>query len=223
MIHVVIAEASLELIPRSISTHPEIIADSRRRKKEPSSILLDKTFHYHAMSKLENKEKRGRPDLVHFAVNSVVSSPLYMKNRIKLHIHTINNKLVEIKGGTRLPKHYLRFRGLFEKLLAEGNAGKLLTLKEGSIKDLVHSVSPDWVVGLSSNAKFCELEILAKRIVNKNEPFIVVGGFPHGDFSKETIEVINEFYRIHDFSLESHTVLSWLTYELEKNQSLKAQ
>lgn len=222
--NVVLAESSLELIPNEIISHPSILSDAKRRKKDPKSILLDKTFHYRAMAKLENKEKRGRPDLVHFALISVSSTPVYMERRVKLFVHTINDRCIEIETATRLPKHYIRFRGLFEKLLFEGKSEELLHIREADISTLINQISPSRIYGLSTFGKKINLEDFVKKILQEKKSCVVVGGFPHGHFSENTTHVLNEIYSIHSASLEAHTVLSWLMYELEKqskNQGLK--
>jgi rRNA small subunit pseudouridine methyltransferase Nep1 len=218
--NIIIAESSLELIPPEIVNHPSVLADAKRRKKLPSSILLDKTFHYKAMSGLANKEKRGRPDLVHFAILSVSSTPLYLERKVKLYVHTIDNKAIEIEDGTRLPKHYYRFRGLFEDLLFLGRGGKFLGIRDSGIEALVDSLSSSCVFGLSTLGKQTSLEVLARKILSEKQPCVIVGGFPHGHFSKETNSVLDEIYRIHPKPLESHTVLSWLMYELEKQSKI---
>ena len=37
----VIAEAALELVPENISNHPSVINHARRRRKNPSKIILE--------------------------------------------------------------------------------------------------------------------------------------------------------------------------------------
>lgn len=222
--NVLLAESALELVPKEIANHPSVVSDARRRNKPVSAILLDKTFHYGAMGKLKDKEKRGRPDLVHFALLSVSSTPIYMEKKVKLFVHTIDDRSIEVVNATRLPKHYLRFRGLFEKLLSSGESDGQLILKKWNISTLVDKISPSKTFGLSTLGNETTLEKFVSKVLIEKRPCVVVGGFPHGHFSEGTRSVLDEVYRIHSSSLETHTVLSWLMYELEKqskNQGLK--
>ncbi|MEM4684334.1 MAG: 16S rRNA methyltransferase, partial [Thermosphaera sp.] len=63
-LRIVILEAGLELVPKSIANHPSILKNAARRGKKPSEVLLDVSIHYPAMKKLPDKLKRGRPDIV---------------------------------------------------------------------------------------------------------------------------------------------------------------
>jgi len=37
--------------------------------------------------------KRGRPDLVHFSILEATTIPLYLQNKMKLFVHTIDDKI----------------------------------------------------------------------------------------------------------------------------------
>ena len=60
--------------------------------KTPSEILLDNSWHFAAMKGIENEIKRGRPDLIHFSILEATTIPLYAKNKIKIFVHTIDDK-----------------------------------------------------------------------------------------------------------------------------------
>ena len=68
MLSLVIAEASLELVPRELHNHNAITAYCKKMGKRPSEVLLDNSWHFGAMKGLKNEFKRGRPDLVHFCL-----------------------------------------------------------------------------------------------------------------------------------------------------------
>ena len=149
MLNFVLAESALELVPREIRKLPAVSSDAKRRGKEASEILLDRSFHHSAMAKLKDSEKRGRPDLVHGALLSVTGTPLYLEGKVKVFVHTYDDLVIDISPKTRIPKSYLRFRVLMEQALS-GGGDKLVKAGPLKLPDLVKRVlAPDLVVGLS--------------------------------------------------------------------------
>ena len=216
MLNFILAESALELVPKEIRRLPAVTSDSKRREKQPSEILLDRSFHHSAMERLKDSEKRGRPDLVHGTLLSVTGTPLYLDGGVKVFVHTFANLVVEIAPKTRIPKSYLRFRGLMEKALS-GEDEALVKVRPSSLHDLVRkSIAPDIVFGLSVQGRRMELEELAGKLMSADNPSVLVGGFPHGHFSPETLSVVDELVRIHEMPLEAHVVTSRLLYEVEK-------
>lgn len=193
-----------------------MVSDAKRRGKPPGQILLDRSFHHSAMSRLKDSEKRGRPDLVHVAVLSVTGTPAYLDGDVVVFVHTYPNLVLEIAAKTRIPKNYIRFRGLMEEALAAKSEGDLIKVRRMGAKELVRSVQADRVFGLSVQGRLSTAEDLAARVADARSPCIIVGGFPRGHFSKETMEGIDELVRIDARPLEAHVVASRLVYEVEK-------
>ena len=211
-----LAESALELVPKEIRNRPAVLSDSKRRGKGASEILLDRSFHHSAMAKLRDSEKRGRPDLVHVALLSVTGTPLYAEGRVRAFVHTYDGLVLEIAEKTRIPKNYIRFRGLMEEALLERPKQGLIRLHSMGIKELVGMVSSDEVYGLSVQGKTMSPEELAKMVIGSKNPSVIVGGFPHGHFSTETLSVLDHLVRIDAKPLEAHVVASRVVYELEK-------
>ena len=216
MLSLVFAESALELVPREAWRHPAVVSDSRRRGVEAGEMLLDRSFHHAAMARLRDSEKRGRPDLVHVALLSVTGTPLYLEGGARVFVHTYDDVVIEVAPRTRIPKSYLRFRGLLEKALV-GGGDRLLKVKQRSLPDLVkRGIAPDMAVGLSVQGRSMGLEDLAGRLMSADRPCVIVGGFPHGHFTPETLAVVDELVRIHEMPLEAHVVTSRLLYEFER-------
>jgi rRNA small subunit pseudouridine methyltransferase Nep1 len=216
LLNLVLAESALELVPEEIRRNPAVASDSRRRGVEAGRILLDRSLHHSAMSRLGESEKRGRPDLVHAALSSVAATPLYLDGKVRVFVHTYPGVVLEVQTRTRVPKSYIRFRGLVEKTLAEGGEGLVKAYPAG-IEELVRRrISPDVVVGLSVQGRPMSMEDLARRVVASENPCVIVGGFPHGHFSRETLSVVDELVRVHAKPLEAQVVASRLVYEVEK-------
>ncbi len=216
MLNFVLAESALELVPKEISKLPAVGSDGKRRQKDVSEILLDRSFHHSAMARIKDSEKRGRPDLVHVALLSVTGTPLYLDGSVRLFVHTYDDLVLEIAERTRIPKNYLRFRGLMEEALVERPRQGLIRVHSMGVGELVRRVSSDAVVGLSVQGKQTPLEELARKLLAAREPVVVVGGFPHGHFSPGTRSVLGQLVRIDARPLEAHVVASRVVYELEK-------
>lgn len=220
LLNFVFAESALELVPKEIRGSPAVVSDSRRREINAGEILLDRSFHHSAMSKLKDSEKRGRPDLVHLALLSVTGTPLYLEGMARVFVHTYPDIVLEIAEKTRIPKNYIRFRGLMEKALVERPREGLVSVRPMGLKELVRKrVGADLVFGLSVQGKQTAPEDLARQILSVREPCVLVGGFPHGHFSSETLSVVDQLVRVNPRPLEAHVVASRVVYEVEKVQN----
>ncbi|MDG6910436.1 MAG: ribosome biogenesis protein [Nitrososphaerota archaeon] len=216
MLNVVFAESALELVPKEIWSHPAVVSDSKRREAKAGEILLDRSFHHSAMLRLKDSEKRGRPDLVHVALLSVTGTPLYLEGGVRLYAHTYPGLVVEVAEKTRIPKSYVRFRGLVEKCLVEAPASGLLSVRRMSFPELVRKIAPDRTFGLSVRGRRVRLGDLAREAADAKNPCVVVGGFPHGHFTGEVEKELDQLARIDPRPLEAHVVAARVVYEIEK-------
>jgi len=218
MLHIILAESSLELIPKKIHNHPSVTSYSKKFKKNSSNTLLDNSWHFGAMKGLDNEIKRGRPDIIHLTLLSLCTTPVFYKNKIKVFVHTINDEVISINNNTRLPKSYHRFQGLMEKLFLtkkiESEDEILMEMKNSSLSQLVSKIKPTQIIGLTTQGQKISLDKLVKQI--EENSCIILGGFQKGHFSNETEKIIEESFSINDSSLEAHLVASRLAYEYEK-------
>lgn len=208
----VVAEASLETVPEEILNHPQIQKYAKKHGKEARFVLLDKSYHFEAMGKLKNKEKRGRPDIIHFILLEALGSPLNLEGLLKVYIHTLNNFVIQIKPETRPPKNYNRFVGLMEQLFRAGRVpveGKpLLVLKRLSLKSLLEKVKPTYVVALTRLGTPKTPTQIAEKLKKHEKPLVLVGGFPHGHFSNQTLKLADEKFSIDPAGLDAWIVTS---------------
>jgi len=218
MLYIILAESSLELIPKKIHNHPSVTSYSKKFKKNSSNILLDNSWHFGAMKGLDNEIKRGRPDIIHLTLLSLCTTPVFYKNKIKVFVHTVNDEVISINNNTRLPKSYHRFQGLMEKLFLtkkiESEDEILMEMKNSSLSQLVSKIKPTQIIGLTTQGQKISLDKLVKQI--EENSCIILGGFQKGHFSNETEKIIEESFSINDSSLEAHLVASRLAYEYEK-------
>ena len=218
MLSLILAESSLELVPKEIQNHKSVISHCQKLGKKPSEILLDNSWHFAAMKGIDNEIKRGRPDLVHFSLLEACSIPLFYEKKISVYVHTINDKVIFVGNDVRLPKSYHRFAGLIEKLYDEkfiqANGINLLEIKDMKFNQLIEKISPDRIVGLSTQGILSSCEDVAKKLTD--DSCIIIGGFPKGHFSDSIRKKIEYLVNVNKKSLESHIVISRILYEYEK-------
>src|SRR5437016_14453492 len=82
----VIAESALELVPEEIRRSPAVVNDAKRRERDPSKILLDRSLHHAAMVRLKEEYKRGRPDIVHMTLLRIPGAPLYEEGAVQGYV-----------------------------------------------------------------------------------------------------------------------------------------
>ncbi len=218
MLSLVLAESSLELVPKELQQHNSVISHSRKLGKNPSEILLDNSWHFGAMKGIKDEIKRGRPDLVHISLLEACTIPLYYEKKITIYVHTISDKVIFIGGDVHLPKSYHRFAGLIEKLflekVIEADGSNLLEIKDMTFDQLLEDISPKRIIGLSTQGIKSSCENVAKKLTS--DSCLVIGGFPKGNFSDKIKKRFDYLESVDNTPLESHVVISRVLYEYEK-------
>lgn len=224
MLILILAESALETVPKDLWRHPAVKRHSKKRKKHPRFLLLDRSYHHAAMKTLPENEKRGRPDIVHFALLEASGSPLNKERLLQVYVHTINDHVVRVKPEARLPRNYNRFVGLMEQLFELGRAPPegpaLLKLEPKTLPQLLREIRSTQVVAFSRTGKPRTLENVVSTLLSGERPAVIIGGFPHGHFSATTIQSADELVCIDEETLEAWTVTSRVIYEYERAISL---
>lgn len=215
----ILAESALEVVPRSLWSHPAVMRHAARQGKDAGEVLLDRSYHHAAMLKLADAFRRGRPDITHFSLLEATTSPLYLLGKLRVFVHTVNDYVITVGAKVRPPKTYARFAGLIEGLFkGEGRstADALLSLQRMSMPDLTTREHPSLTVGLSRIGEKSSAEEVAVLLLQEKNPMLVVGGFPKGHFGKSVRLVMDHVMSIDEFPLEAHLVVARTIYEYEK-------
>ena len=226
MLTLILAESALETVPERLWTHRAIQRYTKLRRKPPQFILLDRSYHHAAMRRLEQNEKRGRPDIVHFALLEALGSPLNKEGLLQVYVHTIGDNVIRVEPTTRLPRNYNRFVSLieqlfeYEKIPPQPTEKALLTIKRRTLPQLIREIKPSYVLAFSRIGKPQTLEEAVSKLTGENRPVVIVGGFPHGHFSETTVRLANDVVSIDSEMLETWTVTSRIMYEFERAVSL---
>jgi rRNA small subunit pseudouridine methyltransferase Nep1 len=222
LLTLILAESALETVPEKLWKHPSVSKYAKLRRTKPRYVLLDRSFHHAAMKSLEQNEKRGRPDIVHFALLEALGSPLNREGLLQTYVHTFNDYVIAVNPETRLPRNYDRFVSLIQQLFECGRVPPgldetvLLTLKHKTLPELIRDIKPSYVLAFSRVGKPDTLEAIISKVVYEKNPVVIVGGFPRGHFSRETMKLADETICIDPDMLEAWTITSRLTYEFER-------
>lgn len=178
------------------------------------------------MKTLALNEKRGRPDIVHIALLEALGSPLNKERLLQIHVHTLNDYVIWVNPETRLPRNCNRFVSLMEQLFEfgrippEGNEAVLLSLKKQTLTQLINEIKPSHILALSRIGRPEALEATISKLSKEKRPVVLVGGFPHGNFSESTTRLADEIVCVDKEMLETWTVVSRAIYEFERALSL---
>jgi len=217
----ILAESALETVPDEIANHPVIRRYSKKRGKDPNLVILDRSYHHRAMLNLPNGFKRGRPDIVHFSLLSALGTPLVREKLMEVYVHTIANYVIYINPEVRIPRNYLRFIGLMEQLFQYGmvppnSKNPLMRAARKNLRDLLYELNPNYTVAFTRRGIAQTLEDAMSRIMSRGKIAVLVGGFPHGGFSEETLRLVDETICIDPETLDAWTVVSRIIYEYER-------
>ncbi|MFH0961844.1 MAG: hypothetical protein V1820_04135 [archaeon] len=182
----IIGESELELVPKELWRHPVVLARARKLEKNPGEMLLQSGEVYKAMRGIPEEGRRGRPDLVHFALTIATDSPAFAEGRLEVILHLRDNSIVRIREGLRPPKEYSRFCGLAEQLLLKGRVPAegdwLMKIEPGkkTLAELAEETGTETLI-FDSGGELTTVSELS-GILGGEGKTLVVGGFPHGTF-----------------------------------------
>lgn len=217
MLTLVLADAELELVPEAIADHPQVDEPARRRDATPTDTLLDSSMHHKAMRdhELEDRRRRGRPDLVHQFLLTALESGLNLEGGLETHLHTRNHEHVEVDHATRMVRAYPRFKGLIESLFEEGEVGPadreplLEMTSRRPLPAIVKRLEPDHVVALTPEGEPTHPPERMPKLAGEHDHVVaILGGFPHGDYHSPVDRVADEAWKIHEEPLSVWTAAS---------------
>ncbi|WP_069808238.1 ribosome biogenesis protein [Vulcanisaeta thermophila] len=222
---ILLAEASLETIPKEIVNHPVIRRDAARRREDPRFMILDRARHHRAMLGLSDSERRGRPDITHQALLLIQGSLLAHKGLVKTYIHTINDVIIDVNPAVRPPRNYNNFLGLMSQLFREGSvppSGEpLMRIMGVGVKSVLDLERPDGVFILDDvKGVKRDLSSFTAMLVSREKPLVVVGAYPHGAFSDYIYSLSNDIIKIGDYPMDTSWVLCKVITFIEHNLGL---
>lgn len=215
MLTMVLAESELELIPTELCHHPAVIAHARQRAKNPRQILLDSNYDHAAMIHLPEGRRRGRPDIAHLFLLTVLESVANKRGLLNIFIHTRNDMVITVNPKTRIMRNYDRFLGLIEQLFEGGiipeKSQPLLTLTKGvSLEQLIHRIHAERIIALSKGGTSVVLPDFFHTLKEQNtqHQLCIIGGFPSGSFHTDLQTIATDIISLYHDMLPAWTVAS---------------
>jgi rRNA small subunit pseudouridine methyltransferase Nep1 len=225
MLSLILAESSIEKIPPQLTRHPSVITQARRKNREPSSLILDRSFHHSAMKAAQTRDpsekflKRGRPDIVFHVLLQVLGSPLNLEGLLRTYVHTIDDNVIDIDPRTRIPRNYDRFIGRLEQLYVENSVPpgeqSLLRIRKCSLPMLIDELGTSTVVAFSTLGKTVSVKDACSLMTKEHAPAVLIGGFAHSHFSQSTLQLANHIFSIDKDPLDAWVVAARIIYEYE--------
>lgn len=200
MLHMILADSELEQVPAEIADDKPILWTARRRARKPTELILNSSLHHRAMRKLEDAERRGRPDIVHSCLLLAQDSPLNSEGLLRTYVHTRWDRVITVDPSANLPRSYNRFEGLMEQLFMAGVVPPekpLLTLERSTLAELVRKIKPKKTIAFSENGERKKLGGVFEGVSSDEEACVIVGGFPHGDYSSDVKALTDDYVCIY--------------------------
>ena len=91
-----------------------------------------------------------------------------------------------------------------------------MKLRRESLNELLSKISPDGIVALTTLGLPKPVEAVSAGLREAKRPVLIVGGFPVGHFSDQTMKLASEKFRIDRRKLEAWTVVGRAVYDYEK-------
>jgi len=215
MLTLVLAEAEIELMPVELSRHPAVIAHARQRGKQPTQILLDSNYHHAAMKNLPEGRRRGRPDITHLFLLTVLDSIVNKQGQLNVVIHTRDDTVIKVNPETRIMRNYERFLGLMEKLfethVVPDEKQPLLSLRQNiPLRQVIEQVQADVVITFSKDGTSVILQDYFKELKKQKKRHVlcIIGGFPSGMFHTDLTTIPTDVFSLHPDMLPAWTVAS---------------
>lgn len=219
---IILEDSALELVPRKYWNHKSCKLYESRFGVLPKNQILDDNYHHEIVVKLPESERRARPDVVHFALLDMMSTPAYQANLIQPIMHTINKDLISVEKGVRPPRTELRFEGVMSKILRNDlgpSERYLFDFKANtSTGNLIKLLRPGKVICLTTQGVIKDLSRVVAETSDDEKSTCAwfVGGFARGHFSEETKSLADELIAISNYKLPAHVVTARLSYEIER-------
>ncbi|KXA89051.1 hypothetical protein AKJ61_03695 [candidate division MSBL1 archaeon SCGC-AAA259B11] len=219
MLHLILADSELETVPEEISSDKAMKRKAQRRGRRVTELILDSNYYHKPMRKLEDSDRRGRPDIVQVCILTALDSPLNRDGYLRFYVHTRHDKVIDIDPETRIPRAYNRFVGLMEQLFLTGSVppdDPLMTLCDESLETRVEKISPEKVLAFSKDGKQVSGGRLFNSLALEDDVCVVIGGFPHGNFLSDVEGLSDDLVSIYPETLDAVTVVNHVVQFYEK-------
>jgi rRNA small subunit pseudouridine methyltransferase Nep1 len=149
--------------------------------------ILDAFYHRDIMPSLPGGSRRGRADIVHSTLLLCQGSDLNREGRLKVLVHTRNDKVIVIGRETDVHPNYVRFLQEMGSLL-KGAAVPGYISSTSDLRTLATDMHADLVVALSPHGEDWPLAEVFEG-AGDGTVLAIIGAFPEGDFVSPVYEI----------------------------------
>lgn len=213
MIHFILVETALELMPKSVANTP--VVQKNIKKLGNSAKLLDSALHHSIMANLPDSNKRGRPDILHHFLLNTLGSPLNQHGKLRIHF-SCPKGLFNVDSSMRCPRDPNRFKGLMVQLLEKEHVPPkppyfISKAQENFSTWMTERFKPDNVLKLTSSGTSTTFNQLYQDIHETSDDWAVfIGGFQKGSFSKEVSNIRGKSVALGVQGYDSWTIIARL-------------
>lgn len=223
MLHLILTETALEMIPSEYDKDP--IVKKWIQKFSNAARLLDTSLHHHLLAKLKNREKRGRPDILHHFLLDTLGSPANIAGQLKIYFHT-KSALYSVSPDMRCPRDYHRFKALMVQLLELGNIPKkkpyFIRRETENFSHWITTRFPEKnIYQFTVTGEKISLKHISDTIVQSTEDSaLLIGGFQKGHFSATIKNLPGQKIALPDRGYDSWVVVNRVLSFYEQAQNL---
>jgi rRNA small subunit pseudouridine methyltransferase Nep1 len=162
--------------------------------------------------------KRGRPDIVHSTLLTILGSPLDRERLLDVFVHTWEDYVIRVSPDARLPRNYDRFLGLIEQLyetkVVPPEGERLLELRVQTLHALLDELRPDRTVAFSTLGKSRSIRsVFAEAMPDRTA--VLIGGFPRGHLRSEHERLAGELVAVDREAIDAWVIAGRVVYEFE--------
>ena len=221
----ILAESSIERMPPELAKYPSVIGHARKKRKDPGSLILDRSYHHWAMTTLggedrsEGLAKRGRPDIAFHVLLQALGSPLNREGLLRTYIHTVDDHVIDVDPRLRPQRNYERFIGLLEQLYDRRSVPPgeqpLLSIRRCTLPRLVEELGASATVAFTTAGTPVSMKDACSPLVSTLAPVALIGGFAHSHFDQSTVQLADHVFSVDKEPLDAWVVAGRVIYEYE--------
>jgi len=192
--HLMLVDAEIEALPSDAVVGPGPRICCMPGVDRQKIRVLESYLHRDLMAIMPDRQRRGRPDIVHDFLTLALGSKHRVCGELDVLVHARNNVVIRFGRKASVSKDYIKFLGSMTELFDRGEIGigeeRIWIQTEQSLADLLKEEGLDFVIALSPNGKKEHLRA-ALSILKGKEVGVIIGGFPEGDYLSPIYEIVD--------------------------------
>lgn len=191
-VHLMLVDAEIEVLPPDAIVGPGPRICCMPGADRQKIRVLDSYLHRDLTMTMPDRQRRGRPDIVHDFLTLALGSKLRATGELDVLVHARNDIVIRFGRKASVGKDYIKFLGTMVELFERGEIGigeERISIRTGqSLIAILESEALDFIIVLSPDGMREELRATLSRLKGK-EVGVIIGGFPEGDYYSPVYEI----------------------------------